>query len=133
MNYGSGVFVTQVQMAKVDPPSQVIESFRDVQTRALISNASKMRRRPTPTRSYRRREVALPRSSRRRKAYREQTVAEANGQTARFLKVYDEYKKAPDVTRQRMYLETMERLLRRNRKIILDGGTGVQPFLPFPN
>ena len=69
-------------------------------------------------------------------AYREQTVAEAQGQTARFSKIYDEYKKAPDVTRQRMYLETMERLFGGTDKIILDtAGSGqaggVVPFLPL--
>ena len=69
------------------------------------------------------------------RAYKEQTVAEANGQTARFLKVYEEYKKAPEVTRKRMYLETMERVLGGTDKIILDSGTGpgsgVVPFLPL--
>jgi membrane protease subunit HflK len=67
-------------------------------------------------------------------AYREQTVAEAKGQTARFVKVYDEYKKAPDVTRQRLYYETMERVLGGTEKIIIDsnaGGTGVVPYLPL--
>ena len=57
-------------------------------------------------------------------AYREQTVAEATGQAARFLKIYEEYKKAPEVTRQRMYLETMERLFGGTDKIILDSGPG---------
>src|SRR5882757_4473434 len=68
-------------------------------------------------------------------AYREQTVAEAKGTSSRFEKVYDEYKKAPEVTRQRMYLETMERLFGGTDKIILDsGGTGqggVVPYLPL--
>jgi membrane protease subunit HflK len=70
-------------------------------------------------------------------AYREQTVAEATGQTARFKQVYDEYAKAPEVTRKRMYLETMERLLGGTDKIILDtgtaagGGGGVVPYLPL--
>ena len=68
-------------------------------------------------------------------AYREQTVAEATGQTSRFLKVYDEYKKAPDVTRERMYLETMERLFSGTDKIIMDSGSGGQngvvPYLPL--
>jgi membrane protease subunit HflK len=65
--------------------------------------------------------------------YQQQAVAEAQGQTARFLKVYDEYKKAPDVTRKRLYLETMERVLGGAEKIILDnkGGQGVVPFLPL--
>ena len=62
-------------------------------------------------------------------------MAEANGQTARFLKVYEEYKKAPDVTRKRMYLETMERVLGGTDKIILDSNaqssSGVVPYLPL--
>ena len=58
-------------------------------------------------------------------------MAEATGQTSRFLKIYEEYKKAPDVTRKRMYLETMERVLGGTEKIIIDGktGQGVVPFL----
>src|SRR5438067_1871379 len=69
-------------------------------------------------------------------AYREQTVAEATGQAARFLKIYEQYKNAPDVTRQRMYLETMERLFGGTDKIIVDtnksgGGSGVVPYLPL--
>ena len=68
-------------------------------------------------------------------AYREQTVAEAKGQTARFNKIYDEYKKAPDVTRQRLYLETMERVFGGTDKIIVESGQGSQgvvPYLPLP-
>ena len=68
-------------------------------------------------------------------AYREQTVAEAKGQTSRFLQIYDQYRKAPDVTRQRMYLETMERVLGGTDKTIIDtgpqNGTGVVPYLPL--
>jgi modulator of FtsH protease HflK len=58
-------------------------------------------------------------------------VAEAKGSTSRFLQVYDQYKKAPDVTRQRMYLETMERLFGGTDKIIIDPGSGVVPYLPL--
>jgi membrane protease subunit HflK len=66
-------------------------------------------------------------------AYREQTVAEAKGQSSRFLQVYEEYRKAPEVTRQRMYLETMERLFGGTEKIIMDSGPGqsVVPYLPL--
>ena len=69
-------------------------------------------------------------------AYREQTVAEAKGQTSRFLQIYDQYKKAPDVTRERMYLETMERVLGGTEKTIIDTGPhqaspGVVPYLPL--
>jgi modulator of FtsH protease HflK len=101
-------------------------------------------KRPEPTRSAcRMREGPTPpgcpggprrgRALQCARAYKEQTVAEATGQAARFLKVYEEYKKAPEVTRRRMYLETMERVLGGTDKIILDskGGQGVVPFLPI--
>jgi modulator of FtsH protease HflK len=67
-------------------------------------------------------------------AYREQTVAEAKGETSRFLQIYEQYKKAPNVTRERMYLETMERILGGNNKTIIDtgqAGPGVVPYLPL--
>ena len=67
------------------------------------------------------------------RAYKEQTVAEATGQTARFLQVYEEYKKAPEVMRKRMYLEPMERVLGGIDKIILDNerGHGIALYLPL--
>ncbi len=66
--------------------------------------------------------------------YKQQAVAEAKGQSSRFLQVYDEYKKAPEVTRERIYLETMERILGGSDKLIYDGGQsghGVVPYLPL--
>jgi membrane protease subunit HflK len=68
-------------------------------------------------------------------AYREQTVAQAKGETSRFVQIYEQYKKAPDVTRERMYLETMERVLGGADKTIIDtgpaAGPGVVPYLPL--
>ena len=61
-------------------------------------------------------------------------MAEANGQTSRFVQIYEQYKKAPDVTRERMYLETMERVLGNSNKIIMEsnpGAQGVVPYLPL--
>ena len=115
-NYGAGIQVTQVQLQKVDPPTQVIDSFRDVQAaRADLERAQ------NEAQTYANRVVPEARGraaqiTQSAEAYREQTVAEARGQTARFLSVYEEYKKAPEVTRQRMYLETMERLLGGTRR-----------------
>ena len=131
--YGAGVRVDQVQLQKVDPPSQVIDAFRDVQ-----GARADQQRLQNEAFSYANRIVPEARGEAERilqgaRAYKEQTVAEATGQTARFLKVYEEYKKAPEVTRKRMYLETMERVLGGTDKIILDskGGQGVVPFLPL--
>jgi modulator of FtsH protease HflK len=131
--YGSGITVTQVQLQKVDPPSQVIDAFRDVQAaRADLERAQ------NEAQTYANKVVPEARGRAAKitqdaEAYREQTVAEAKGSASRFLKVYDEYKKAPEVTRQRMYLETMERLFGGTDKIILDSGanSGVVPYLPL--
>jgi membrane protease subunit HflK len=131
--YGSGIRVDQVQLQKVDPPSLVIDAFRDVQA-ARADNE----RFQNEAFAYAKKIVPEARGEAERilqaaRGYQQQTVAEANGQTARFLKVYDEYKKAPDVTRKRMYLETMERVLGGADKIIIDGKAtgGVVPFLPL--
>jgi membrane protease subunit HflK len=132
-NYGAGVQVTQVQLQKVDPPAQVLDSFRDVQ--AARSDAERAQ---NEAQTYANRVVPESRGraaqiTQAAEAYREQTVAEATGQSARFLKIYDEFKKAPDVTRERMYLETMERVFGGTDKIIIDSGTqnGVVPYLPL--
>ena len=132
-HYGAGVQVSQVQLQKVDPPSQVLDSFRDVQ--AARSDAERAQ---NEAQTYANRVVPESRGraaqiTQAAEAYREQTVAEATGQSSRFLKIYDEFKKAPEVTRQRMYLETMERVLGGADKIIIDSGSqsGVVPYLPL--
>jgi membrane protease subunit HflK len=63
--------------------------------------------------------------------YKQQAVAEAKGQSARFLKVYEEYAKAKDVTRERIYLETMERILGGSDKLIFDSAPGTQGVVPY--
>jgi modulator of FtsH protease HflK len=132
--YGAGVVVTQVQMAKVDPPQSVIDSQRDVQVaRADAEKAQNEAQRYANSivPEARGKAAKIQQDS---EAYREQTVAEAKGQAARFSKVYEEYKKAPEVTRQRIYYETMEKLFSGTDKIIIDSGaaTGAIPYLPLP-
>jgi membrane protease subunit HflK len=133
--YGAGIAIEQVTMLKSEPPGAegVIDAFRDVQA----AQADKER---FQNEAYAYANKVVPEAdgeaARIRLAaegYRQQAIAEAVGQTARFLKVYDEYKKAPEVTRKRLYLETMERVLSGAEKIILDGkaGQGVVPFLPL--
>jgi membrane protease subunit HflK len=129
--YGSGIRVDQVQLQKIDPPAQVIDAFRDVQ--AAAADKEKLQ---NDASSYASRIVPEARGEAERilqgaRGYQLQTVAEATGQTARFLKILEEYKKAPDVTRTRMYLETMERVLGGNNMTIIDSKSGksVTPFL----
>ncbi|MHA7777503.1 FtsH protease activity modulator HflK [Roseibium sp. M-1] len=133
-SYHAGVEIGEVQMQRVDPPAQVIDAFRDVQAARAdeerISNEAK---------AYANRVVPEARGEAARvleaaNAYKDQTIAEATGQSQRFTKIYEEYKKAPDVTRERLYLETLEKVLGSNNKIIIDSastGSGVLPFLPL--
>ena len=131
--YGAGIQVTQVQLQKVDPPAQVIDSFRDVQAARADAERAQNEAQTYANRVVPEARGRVAQVTQSAEAYREQTVAEAKGQTARFVQVYDEYKKAPEVTRQRLYYETMERLLGGTEKIILDSnsGSGVVPYLPL--
>jgi modulator of FtsH protease HflK len=132
--YGAGIQINQVQLLKIDPPAEVIDSFRDVQ--AAKSDAERAQ---NEAQTYANQVIPEARGKAAQirqaaEAYREQTVAEAAGQAARFLKVLEEYKKAPDVSRQRIYLETMAHVLGRTDKILLNsnasGNGGVVPYLP---
>ncbi len=132
--YQAGVTVTRVQMQKVDPPSQVIDAFRDVQ--AARADAERLQ---NEAQTYANRVVPEARGEAARilqaaDAYKERTVVEAKGQAARFNAILAEYKLAPEVTRRRMYLETMERVLGGIDKVILDPsnkGSNVVPYLPL--
>jgi modulator of FtsH protease HflK len=130
-SYGSGILVQQVQMQKVDPPAQVIDAFRDVQAaradlERLQNEAQTYANRVVPDARGRAAQILQV-----AEGYQQQAIAEAKGQSARFLKVYDEYKKAPDVTRQRIYLETMERILGGSEKLVYDGGGNGQNIVPY--
>ena len=133
-SYGAGVTVTRVQMQKADPPSQVIASYRDVQ--AARTDQDRMR---NEAEAYANKVVPEARGAAARiiqqgEGYKQQATAEAKGEAARFISVYDQFKKAPDVTRRRIYLETMQQVLGGMKKVIIDnkGGSGVVPYLPLP-
>jgi membrane protease subunit HflK len=133
-HYGAGVEIIVVQLQKVDPPEQVIDAFRAVQAARLYQDrvrneADTYTSQRVP--DARGRAIAIVQAA---EAYKEQTVAEALGNASRFTSIYEQYKKAPEITRERMFLETMERVLAGTDKIILDsksGGQGVVPYLPL--
>ena len=131
-DYGAGIKITQVQIQELDPPGQVIDAFRDVQR----AEADKERAR-NEAEAYR--NDILPRARgeaaqlvQRGEAYKRQVVAKAQGETSRFRAIYNEYKKAPEVTRQRLYLETMQEVIKSNPPTIIDSRTGVVTYLPLP-
>ncbi|MGB7242046.1 MAG: FtsH protease activity modulator HflK [Sulfitobacter sp.] len=137
-SYGSGVNIIRVNFDKADPPESVIAAFRDVQAaeqeRDRLQNVAD---------AYANRVLAEARGSAAQlleeaEGYRARVVNEAEGEASRFSAVLTEYQKAPEVTRKRLYLETMEQVLGGIDKIILDesvggggNGQGVVPYLPL--
>ncbi|WP_112321426.1 FtsH protease activity modulator HflK [Oceanibium sediminis] len=137
--YDSGVNIVRLNFDKADPPREVIDAFRDVQAaeqeRDRFQNEAD---------AYANRALAEARGQaasllQQAEAYRAQVVNEATGEASRFIAVYDEYAKAQDVTRKRLYLETLERVLAGVDKIVIDEGVGsgsgngggVVPYLPL--
>ncbi len=107
--YKSGIDVEGVEIRKTDPPTEVEEAFKDVSAAQQDADA----------------EVN------KAEAYAQQILARAQGDAASFDKIYAEYKLAPEVTRRRLYYETMERVLRQNDKTVVEA-TGITPYLPLP-
>ena len=133
-NYESGVNIVRVNFDKADPPKEVIAAFREVQ------DAEQERDRlEKQADAYANRILAQARGEKAQvleeaEGYRAQVINQAEGEASRFLAVLTEYSKAPEVTRKRLYLETMEEVLGRVNKIIIDdkiGGQGIVPYLPL--
>ena len=133
--YNSGIQVLRVNFDRADPPREVSDAFREVQ--AAQQERDRLQKEAD---AYANRVTAGARGEAARlledaEAYRARVVNDAQGEASRFLAVYGEYVKAPEVTRQRMYLETMENVLGRMNKVILDGVSGEQggvvPYLPL--
>ena len=134
-SYGAGVTIRSVRLQNVQAPSDVTEAYRDVQK--AIADQDTMR---NAAEAYANKIIPEARGNASRiinqaQAYRQKVIAEAEGEAQRFTLVYDQYKKAPEVTRRRMYLETMSQILGPTNKIILDdsAGRGVVPYLPLPS
>jgi membrane protease subunit HflK len=135
--YQSGITINSVQLQRVDPPDPVIDAFRDVQR--AIADRDRLR---NEAESYRNDILPKARGDAVRirqeaEAYRQQVINGAQGDASRFDQVYQAFKVSKDITAQRLYLETMEEILKNSRKIIIDkpaeGQSGVLPYLPLPN
>jgi membrane protease subunit HflK len=134
-SYGSGIEIREVKMQKVDPPSAVIDAFRDVQAARADQERARNEANAYANKIVPEAQGEASKILRESEAYQSQTVAEAEGQATRFVSIYSEYIQAKDVTRQRMFLETMEKVFGNMNKIIVDndsvGGQGVVPYLPL--
>ena len=136
-SYDSGVNIVRLNFDRADPPREVIDAFRDVQ--AAEQERDTLEKRAD---AYANQRLAQARGEsaqliQEAEGYRAQVINEAQGEASRFVAVYDEFAKAPEVTRKRLYLETMERVLGDVDKIVIDegvggsGGQGVVPYLPL--
>ncbi len=108
--YRSGIAVQGIDIQKTDPPEQVVEAFKDVSAAQQDADAS----------------VNVART------YAQRLLAQAQGEATAFDKIYTQYKLAPEVTRRRLYYETMESVLSKTDKTVVESGGGVTPYLPLP-
>lgn len=131
--YGAGIAIVGVQLERADPPEEVADAFEEVQR--AQQDQDKVQRDADAYANKRLGEARGEASRMKEEAqgYKQRVVAEAQGEAKRFLSVLAEYSKAEDVTRKRLYLETMEKILGGSSKIIMEkgAGTGVVPYLPL--
>jgi membrane protease subunit HflK len=130
--WGAGVSVVEVQIRAANPPQEVVGAFRDVANAGQDADSA-----VNEADAYRNRVVNEAKGDAAKivqsaQAYREQSVREALGEAARFNQIESEYRRAPGVTRERLYLETMERVLGHSNKVIIEGGKGVSAPLVLP-
>ena len=131
--YKAGVFIDAVQIRNANPPKAVIDSFRAVATagqdaQSLVNEANTYRNRVTNEAKG-----DASRIVQSAQGYREQIVREAQGEASRFNQIYNEYKRAPAVTRQRLYIETMERVLANSNKVVVDSKSTSAPIILPPD
>jgi len=132
--YGAGILVAQVEMQKVDPPRSVIDAFRDVQAARADKERAVNEAQAYFNEQTQRAEGEVEKVVRGAEGYKEARIAEATGAASRFLAVYEQYKQEKEITRRRMYLETMEEVLSGMDKVLIEqgaGGSGVVPYLPL--
>lgn len=131
--YKAGIQIDRVTLLKADPPSAVIEAFRDVQAakadqERMINEAQAYSNQILPTARGEAEKLLQD-----AEGYKAEITNRSLGDVARFLSVYEEYKMAKDVTRKRIYLETLEEVMQGMDKIIMDGKSpGVVPYMALP-
>ncbi|MHA7859252.1 MAG: FtsH protease activity modulator HflK [Henriciella sp.] len=130
-DYGAGVQIENVEIQEALAPAPVRADFIDVinagqDAERLVQEANRYANDIVPRARGEAQQILQD-----AQAYRDRVIADATGEADRFIQILLEYRKAPQVTRERMYLETMERVLNRTDKLILDSNSGAVPYLPL--
>lgn len=128
--YNSGVVINSVQLLRVDPPAPVVDAFDDVQRartdRERLKNEAETYRNDVVPRARGEAQQMLQEAE----AYKASVISKAEGDASRFSSVYQAYAQSKDVTQKRIYLETMQEIMKNSRKIIVDGGgTSLLPYM----
>lgn len=132
-SWGAGITVVEVQISRANPPSEVVAAFRDVQSAEQDAESA-----INEANTYKNRVVNEAKGDAARiiqaaQGYREQAVREAEGEAARFNQIYTEYRRAPGVTRDRLYIETMQRILQSSNKVVIDSKGASAPIILPPD
>ena len=134
-SYVSGVNIVRLNFEKADPPAEVIDAFRDVQAAEQEKDTLEKQADAYANQALAKARGEAAQLIQEAEGYKAKVVNESEGEAARFISVYEEYVKAKDVTRKRIYLEKMESILKEVDKVILDenvgGDQGVVPYLPL--
>jgi membrane protease subunit HflK len=134
-SYNSGVNIVRLNFDKADPPAEVIDSFRDVQAAEQERDTLEKKADAYEYQALAQARGEAEQLKQEAEGYKAQVVNEATGEASRFISIYDEYVQAKDVTRKRLYLDSMEKVLGDVDKVILDqnssSGQGVVPYLPL--
>ncbi len=132
-SWGAGVSVVEVQIRSANPPQEVVAAFREVANAGQDAESA-----VNQANSYRNRVINEAKGDAAKltqsaQGYREQAVREAIGEASRFSQILTEYKRAPGVTRDRLYIETMQRVLSRSNKVVIDGKGASAPIILPPD
>ncbi len=131
--WDTGVTVVEVQIRSANPPAEVADAFRQVASAGQDAESK-----VNEANAYRNRVINEAKGDAAKltqsaEAYREQAVREALGETARFNQIYGEYRRAPAVTRQRLYIETMQQVLAKSNKVVIDSKGATAPIILPPD
>ncbi|MBP5857898.1 FtsH protease activity modulator HflK [Marivibrio halodurans] len=134
-SYEAGILVTNIETQSVDPPESVLDAFRDVQAAAADRERSINEATAYLNEITNRAQGQAEQVVRAAEAYKEEQINQAKGETDRFLAILTEYNQAKDVTKRRIYLQTMENIFANMEKVLIEngegGGSGVLPYLPL--
>jgi membrane protease subunit HflK len=131
--YGAGVTVVSVQIASANPPAEVVPDFQAVQSAAQDAQSAINQATAYSNTVVNEAKGTAAQKERAAEGYRQQVIAQAQGQSDAFNAVYDQYRRAPGVTRERLYLETMERVLGKSAKVIVDAKGATAPIILPPD